>query len=494
MQTVCLYLGEIVVVFNSYVFILLFLPVFVILYFLLGKVNRSLDKILIILGGGIFYSYAGWQVAAVLALSIIVNFVFSLIINKSRYKKPFIGIAIALNIVLLFYYKYWNFTIDIINNATKAAFQQRNMILPLGISFFTFQQIMYIVSVGKEESAPNIMDYLSYILFFPKLVMGPLMEPSDFFVQLNDSNRRKVNWENIAGGIKLFSLGLFKKLIFADTFAKAVSWGFENGVTNAATSGDLFLVMLFYTFQIYFDFSGYSDMAIGLSKMINFDLPMNFDSPYKATSVRDFWKRWHMSLTAFLTKYVYFPLGGSRKGQVRTYANIMIVFLVSGIWHGANWTFILWGCIHGLLQVMERLFKKWFDRLFVVVRWGYTFLAVNILWLLFRADSVKNWIEMLRTMFSFKNMAISDGLINTFQLPESTFIFEKLSLVQANANIRGFGMLIFMVSAFLLCLVPENNYKTIGKTNTFSMVVCAIAFVWSFLCRGSESVFVYFNF
>ena len=201
-----------------------------------------------------------------------------------------------------------------------------------------------------------------------------------------------------------------------------------------------------------------------------------------------------MSLTSFLTKYVYFPLGGSKKGKVRTYINIMIVFLVSGIWHGANWTFILWGCLHGLLQVVERLFGKWFNKLSEVVRWGYTFLSVNILWLLFRADSIDNWREMLHTMFRFQNMAISDGLIEVFELPESTFLFEKLHLVQANTEVRGFGMLVFIVAAFLISLVPENNYRTIGKTNVFNMILCAIAFIWGFLCLSSESVFVYFNF
>ena len=195
-----------------------------------------------------------------------------------------------------------------------------------------------------------------------------------------------------------------------------------------------------------------------------------------------------------MTEYVYIPLGGSRKGNVRTCVNIMIVFLVSGIWHGANWTFILWGCIHGLLQIVERILKKWFYQLSEVVRWGYTFFSVNILWLLFRSDSIADWREMLQTMFRFQNMAISDGLIKTFEIPEKAFLLEKLNLVQVSSDVRGFSMLIFIASAFLLCLVPENNYKTLGKTNAVNMVTCAIAFIWSFLCLSSESVFVYFNF
>ena len=485
--------------FNSYVFIMAFFPVFLILYFLLGKIHHSFCTALIIVGGVIFYAYAGWDTAAVLGLSIAVNYILSLCISRTIHKKPLLALTIVFNVGLLLYFKYLNFSIDTINALTGRSILYRNLLLPLGISFFTFQQIMYAVSVEKGEIDIGILDYLAYILYFPKLVMGPLVEPSEFLNQLHDSSRKSVDWSNIASGIQIFSLGLFKKMLLADTFAKAVAWGFANSVTTAktiptATAGDLFLVMLFYTFQIYFDFSGYSDMAVGISKMINIDLPMNFNSPYKAVSIRDFWKRWHISLTSFLTKYVYFPLGGSRKGPVRTCVNIMLVFLVSGIWHGANWTFILWGCIHGLLQVLERLFKKWFDKLSEVVLWAYSFMSVNILWLLFRADSIENWRKMMSTMFHFQNMAVSDGLIKSLELPESKFIFEKLHLTQVNVEVRGLGMLIFIVSAFLICLVPDNNYRNIGKTSVFSMCACAVAFVWAFLCLSSESVFVYFNF
>ncbi len=488
--------------FNSYIFILLFLPIFVLLYLSFGnieKYNIPVSKVLIILGGFIFYVYAGWDIAAILGLSILINYLLSLILKRTSHKKCILAVTILSNVGLLLYFKYLNFTIDIINSLSHRSLEAHDLILPLGISFFTFQQIMYVVSVERGETDTKILDYLAYILYFPKLVMGPLMDPLDFFDQLNDPSRKKVNWSNIASGIKVFSLGFFKKMLLADTFAKAVAWGFENGANTAeavpaATSADLFLVMLFYTFQIYFDFSGYSDMAIGISKIINIDLPINFDSPYKGTSVRDFWKRWHMSLTNFLTKYVYFPLGGSRKGNVRTYINIMIVFLVSGIWHGANWTFILWGCIHGFLQVIERLFRKWFVKLSEVVRWGYTFFSVNVLWLLFRAESIEQWRKMLGIMFRAHDMSISDGLIKSFELPEGRFIFDMLHLVQINWEVRGFSMMIFILAAFFICLIPENNYRNMDKTNAFHMVVCALAFVWAFLCLGSESVFVYFNF
>lgn len=486
--------------FNSYSFILAFLPALLLSFFLACRLGRLWPKLILIAGGIVFYAFAGWDVAAILGISLAVNLAVSFLAEKTRPKKWSLVLAVVLNIGLLLYFKYLNFLIDIVNHLAHGTIEAKDLLLPLGISFFTFQQIMYVSSVWKKEiDRVRVLDYLAYILYFPKLIMGPLMEPTDFLAQINDPRIRKFSWDNFAEGLKIFCLGLFKKVVLADTFAKAVAWGFANGVETAssaptATAGDLFLVALFYTFQIYFDFSGYSDMAVGASLMLNIQLPINFDSPYKATSIRDFWKRWHISLTSFLTKYVYFPLGGSKKGNFRTYLNIMIVFLVSGIWHGANWTFILWGLLHGLLQVTERLFKKGFGKLVDAVKWGYTFLSVNLLWLLFRSETISQWLEMLKTMFRFQDMSISDGLIESFVLPESRFLLDLLHLTQMNADVRGLGLLVFTVAAFLICLIPENNYRNLHKVNWFHMVLCAAAFVWSFLCLSSESVFVYYNF
>ena len=322
--------------------------------------------------------------------------------------------------------------------------------------------------------------------------MGPLMEPSDLIDQLNDPERKRVDWDNIAFGLKSFSFGFFKKVVLADTFAKAVVWGFSN--PDAITSMDWFLVALCYTFEIYFDFSGYSDMAAGVSLMLNIQLPMNFDSPYKALSIRDFWKRWHMSLTAFLTKYIYIPLGGSRQGTGRTYVNTIIVFLISGIWHGANWTFVFWGVLHGMLIVFDRMVMKAQKGLNEVVRWLGTFLSVNLLWLLFRSDSIAQWKNILIKMFTFQNMAVSDGLLESFGLPETQFLNDILRLEAVNGSVRGLWCLIFMVSAFLLCLVPENNGRNLRRNRLLYMPAAAAAFVWAFLCLSSVSVFIYSNF
>ena len=480
--------------FNSFPFILLFLPISVIAYFLSNKVNKLFGKFVLLAASLIFYAYSDWRTLIIIGISLAVNYLFVVLTRKvSRFHKTFLIVPIVINVGLLFYFKYLNFTILNINTIFGKNIPLKELVLPVGISFFTFQQIAYIVSSYKGEIKDSgIVDYLVYILYFPKLLMGPLMEPVDFIEQLNDSARKTVDWDNIARGIKIFSLGLFKKVMIADIFASAVSWGFSN--FDAATAMDWILVMLFYTFEIYFDFSGYSDMAVGTSLMLNLTLPMNFDSPYKAISIRDFWKRWHISLTKFFTKYIYIPLGGSKKGIVFTCINTMIVFLISGIWHGANWTFILWGVLHGILSVFDRLFDKYQKRLCEPARWVCTFIVINVLWLLFRSDTIAQWMAILKEIICLQDLNPSDGLIAAFTLQESAFISNVLGLSWSLKNIRGFWMVIYTVAASVICLFFENNYRKMRSHSWFMMIVTSIAFVWGFICLSGESVFVYFNF
>lgn len=479
--------------FNSYIFIMVFLPIFIIIYYILSKINPIFSKIILIIGSITFYIYGGWKAAIILGISILINYSIAVILSRRiPRKKILLCITCIFNIGILLYFKYFNFFIANINSLFSKGIPLKEIVLPLGISFFTFQQIMYVVTISKGEISPNLLDYLAYILYFPKILMGPLNEPKEFITQLNDSSLKQVNWDNIACGIKMFSFGLFKKILLADTFAIAVNWGYSNFET--ATSMDWILIMLFYTFEIYFDFSGYTDMAVGVSSMLNIQLPINFDSPYKAVSIRDFWKRWHISLTGFFTRYIYIPLGGSRKGKLRTYFNTMLIFFISGIWHGANWTFILWGILHGIFSVFDRIFERRQQKLNTVVRWHLTFFTVNILWLLFRSDTIIQWFTIVKQIFSFQNMAVSADLIDSFVLPETAFLLRILHLGHIYERVRGFNMLLFILAGYGLCLIPENNYKTLKKNNWFSLIPAAIAFVWSFLCLSSESVFVYFNF
>lgn len=480
--------------FNSYLFILLFLPISVIAYFLCNKINKLAGKILIILASALFYMYDDWKVGIILGISLLINYGFAQLVSKSkRFNRLYMAIPVVINIGLLLYFKYTNFAISNINVWFERDIALRDIILPLGISFFTFQQIAYIVATFKKElENTSVVDYLAYILYFPKILMGPLADPSDFIKQLNDSDSKKVNWDNIAAGIQIFCFGLFKKVMLADIFAKAVMWGFAN--FDAATSMDWILVMLFYTFEIYFDFSGYSDMAVGTSLMFNITLPMNFDSPYKAVSVRDFWKRWHMSLTKFFTKYIYIPLGGSKKGKFFTYLNTLIVFTISGIWHGANWTFILWGILYGLLMILDRVFEEYEKKVFEPARWMVTFSIINVLWLLFRSNSIQEWKSILKTILQFQNTVVSNGLIEVFKLPETTLLANIFHINGIVDGCRGFWMIIYIISSLIICLIPDNNYRKIRRLTAITMVLAFIAFVWGFICLSSESVFVYFNF
>lgn len=480
--------------FNSFLFIILFLPLTVLFYYIFNKFSHMIGKIVLLIASIVFYAYSDWGTLIVIGISLAINYLFAVFIKRARkWRTLYLCVPILINVGLLLYFKYLNFAIININTYFAKELPLKELILPVGISFFTFQQIAYIVAIYRGEiEKPDILDYLVFILFFPKVLMGPLMDPVDFIGQLNDLSCKKINWDNISFGIKIFSLGLFKKVMLADVFANAVTWGYTN--IEAGTSMDWMLIMLFYTFEIYFDFSGYSDMGTGAALLLNITLPINFDSPYKAVSIRDFWKRWHVSLTKFFTKYIYILLGGSKKGIFFTCLNTMIVFLVSGIWHGANWTFVLWGVIHGSLSVADRLLHKHQKKICEPGRWVCTFTVVSILWMLFRSDTISQWRDILTKIICFQDLNVSDGLIKVFELQETSFISNTLGLKWQTENIRGFWMLVYIIASGGICLLFENNYKKLKNNSWVMMIISAIAFIWGFICLSSESVFVYFNF
>lgn len=487
--------GDIGMLFNSYIFIFLFLPCTVMGYFIVNKhFSYRIGKLFLIIMSLVFYASAGYECLLILVGNCLINYILlDLIKKRNKYKKSILFIGVAFNILLLFYFKYYNFFVTSLNVIIENDFTLKNIILPLGISFFVFQQISYLVDLYKGEiENVKFEDYIAYILFFPKLLMGPLISPKELITQFNDEDRKNICWENTVIGLQLFGVGLFKKVVIADTFSKAVAWGFSD--IAGTTSADIWIVMLSYTFQIYFDFSGYSDMAIGVAKMLNIDLPINFDSPYMAMSIRDFWKRWHMSLTKFFTEYIYIPLGGNRKGSIRTCINTIFVFAVSGIWHGANWTFILWGILHGIANVMDRFSSNVWKKKHPVIRWMGTFFIINVLWLLFRANSVSEWIMLLKHMFTFSNMSISQDLLKCFVLPESDFIFRVLNINELSKKITGFSMLIFLLGALSLCLGMDNNYRRNKKINVITMFSTVILMTWGILYLSLESTFVYWNF
>ncbi len=479
--------------FISYSFIFIFLPAMVVGFYSLNRINIQWGKAYLTIGSLIFYWFAGWRAFLVLVVSILFNWRIDSLIQKKNSCRTWYLVSVIGNITILFLFKYVGFTLEILNTLAGTDFALKQLIIPLGISFYTFEQIVLATCLFHREILYiKFTDYLFYVLYFPKLAMGPIAEPNEILSQINCERIKEINWNRISSGIKLFSYGFFKKTVLADTFSGAVFWAFDH--YGIATSMDLILAALFYTFEIYFDFSGYCDMATGVSEMLNIRLPINFDSPYQALSIREFWRKWHITLSRFLTKHVYIPLGGSREGSLKTCANIMAVFLVSGLWHGANWTFILWGICHGLLIVMEKIFDRKRRQLNEPVRWMLTFALVNVLWMLFASNSNSHWLAMMKKILLFQNLNISEQLLDCFILPETPFLLKFLHLKGIEGRVRGFSMLVFTGFAGMLCLIPKNNYQNMEKKTFVNMLSSSIAFVWALLCISKESVFVYFNF
>ncbi|MCM1025745.1 MAG: hypothetical protein NC432_04880 [Roseburia sp.] len=314
--------------FNSYVFILFFLPLALLLYYGLNRYARyELAKAALILMSLWFYAFFHWSYVFILLASILVNYGISVWMLKKAgnhgFRRFLLIAGIVLNLGVIGYYKYLDFMFGSINDFFGTQLPLLRVLMPLGISFFTFQQISWLVDSWRGEIRPcSFTDYALFVTFFPQLVAGPIVTGQEMLSQFSDPGRKRFGQEEMARGIYLFSVGLFKKVILADTLGAGVDWGFA--VLTSLSCADTLVVALLYTLQLYFDFSGYCDMACGIAAMFHMDLPVNFNSPYKAVSVADFWKRWHMSLTRFLTRYIYYPLGGSQRGRIRTFCNILL--------------------------------------------------------------------------------------------------------------------------------------------------------------------------
>ncbi len=513
--------------FNSYIFILLFLPLTLVGYYTLNHLGKELlAKAYLLIMSLWFYGYFNASYLLIICASIAVNYLLSRLMLRcdghgsgcaggqgaSGMKRALLILGIVFNVSLIFYFKYYNFFIENINIAFKTDFVLRNIVLPLGSSFFTFQQISFVVDSWKGETASyNFLEYALFVAFFPQLVAGPIVLHKELIPQFRDRARQKVDYDNLTRGIMLFTMGLAKKVLIADTFGNAVNWGFNQAAVFSTGEGalstyEVLIVMLAYTFQIYFDFSGYSDMATGLGAMFNFVIPMNFNSPYKALSVSDFWKRWHMTLTRFLTNYVYIPLGGNRKGKTRTYINILLVFLISGIWHGANWTFILWGVIHGLGQCFNRLTHGIYEGICTglgknrvggaiirVVSWTVTFAFVNVAWLLFRADSVAQWLKLLKRL-TVHYYYVRIELLDFFRIPGLAAALSTLGIEVSDRGLLTFCTCFLMLLALGICLLLKNNYEREHRRNALSLCYTAVMLSLCIFSLGSVSTFLYFNF
>ena len=485
--------------FNSYFFILFFLPLCVAGYFLVNHfINDAAGKVYLLGMSLWFYSYLHLSYLILILVSIGVNYLFFVLMRrekKQKLKKCFMILAVCFNLGLLFYFKYVDFFLENVNWIFHANLKLLGIALPLGISFFTFQQISFIVDAYRGE-LPNysLLDYAGYVSFFPQLVAGPIVTHDELIPQLCDHEKKSVHWDYLSRGIYQFTLGLAKKVLVADRFGRVVDAGWFYIYSWRISTTDAILVMLAYTFQIYFDFSGYCDMAMGIGKMLNIDLPENFKSPYKALTITEFWERWHVTLTRFLTKYLYIPLGGNRKGKIRTYVNVMIVFLASGLWHGADWTFVIWGGVHGVFMVIARRFKSFFEKLHPALNWLITFGFVNFAWVFFRADKLKDAAMFFYALLKCDFQPMHQRVSESFEMVEISGIlrfFPRLQEISTAVIPLAFTML------GLVMVLGGKNAKE--STDAFRPTVgraCITVFLmtWCILSLSGVNIFLYFNF
>ena len=391
-------------VFSSTLFLLYFLPIFLLVYHLVPK---KLKNYVILVASLFFYAWGAPKFIFVVILSIITTFYLVRTINNSsdqKKRKILLFVGVFLNLGLLAYFKYANFFVENVNFlVTKMGYEPVKWLevaLPIGISFFTFQTITYILDVYRKVHSPlrKLTDYMLYILAFPQMIAGPIVRFNTIADQI--VKRDEVIDDKLAGFYR-FSIGLAKKVLIANVMAAQADQIFNGNILDLSTP-NAWLGMVAYTFQIYFDFAGYSDMAIGLGKMMGFTFPENFDMPYTSRSITEFWRRWHMTLGGFMKDYLYVPLGGNRVTKRRMYFNLWVVFLISGLWHGASWNFVVWGAYHGLFLVLDKMFLlKVLNKIGGFFSTIFTFIVVMIGWVLFRSETLEFALQYIRKLFSF---------------------------------------------------------------------------------------------
>jgi len=393
--------------FNSFEYIFLFLPIVFFGYFYLNRKKLTVgSRIWLVLSSLFFYAYWKFSFLPIILLSFISNYIFGFLlakIHKNIQRKVIIFSGISFNVLLLAYYKYSLFVVSNVNFIFKLQLPLPSIVLPLGISFFTFTQIAYLVDVYKHKAKEySFLNYSLFVTYFPHLLAGPIIHHSEMMPQFYNIRSKILRYKNVWRGLFLFTIGLSKKVILADTFAVWANQGFDHVAVLSCLQA--WATSLSYTLQLYFDFSGYTDMAIGASLFFNIVLPFNFNSPYKALNIRDFWHRWHMTLSRFLRDYIYIPLGGNKVGESRGYLNLLITFLIGGLWHGAGWTFVFWGFLHGFALVIQKFWNKLHITIPNFLAWLITFNFVNFAWIFFRAKSWHDATSMISEMLNFTQL------------------------------------------------------------------------------------------
>jgi len=485
--------------FNSLEFIFFFLPISFFIYFHLNKIRLIVAGKIWLVGCSLFF-YGWWNISylPLIGISIIINYIFGSSITKNinytMKKRHLLIIGIIFNIGLLSYYKYANFFIHNINTSFDSSLPLLNIVLPLGISFFTFTQTAYLVDCYRGRVKEyDLLNYTLFVTFYPHLIAGPILHHSEMMPQFASIKNLLKNNKQIASGVFLFSIGLFKKVVIADTLAVWAVNGFDKAkILNLI---EAWVTSLSFTFQLYFDFSGYTDMAIGAALLFNIKLPVNFNSPYKSMNIQEFWRRWHITLSRFLRDYIYIPLGGNKSGRFKIYFNLFLTFLLGGIWHGAGWTFIFWGVLHGIAMIMHRIWHNSGRVMQKNLSWLITFNFINITWIFFRAKDWDDALKVLKGMVGLSTIVLPERL--AYVLPDiliTTFNFTFKSWAE---NINGsMDTILILFLCFFITIFCKNSMEMKNKFHPskyylmFSISLTLLSL--SLLNRISE--FLYFNF
>ena len=507
--------------FNSYEFIFVFFPLVFVTFFWVARSSQAAASTLLAIASLFFYAWWNIKSLPLLLASILFNYLISRNLTPfsqfgHRYGKAMLWIGISANLGLLAFFKYANFLIGntnfLLGSLGVGEISLLNIILPIGISFFTFTQIAYLVDSwqGKVRDT-DFAHYVLFVSYFPHLIAGPILHHAQMMPQFKNRATYLPDPGKISIGVAIFTVGLTKKLFLADplgSYANLLFSAVEHGISPQLLSS--WLGTLAYTLQLYFDFSGYSDMAIGLSLMLGILLPMNFNAPYQATNIIDFWRRWHISLSIFLRDYLYIPLGGNKHGKFRRYLNLLATMILGGLWHGANWTFILWGAAHGLYLVINHLWRKGVGPQFIygkigrVLCWVLTFLSVLLAWVLFRADTVYSALKIYQGMLGLNGVSADPKFVNIIKK-----IFSESRVSDAgtwhdvigNGNLPDFnfwhlciaGMIIaFFIQPFAQTAFAEQSQSIFKRWNLG--VIFALLLMLCIFNLGRESTFLYFQF
>jgi len=466
--------------FNSYEFLFLFLPLTLAGFFLVARLGHEMAIGWLVLASLFFYAWWKPVYLILILLSMGGNFLLGEFLSSARRRahkhrgRLLLILGITLNLGVLAYFKYAGFLVDNFNLLTGGSVDIGNILLPLAISFFTFQQIAYLVDAHRGITQEySFSHYALFVTFFPQLIAGPIVHHREMLPQFMRTETLRPRIENLTVGAAIFAIGLFKKTVLADSAAQ-----YSTPVFQAASAGEVLTLFeawggaLSYTMQLYFDFSGYSDMAIGAARLFGIRLPLNFHSPYKATSIVEFWRRWHMTLSRFLRDYVYIAMGGNRHGKARRYLNLMATMLLGGLWHGAGWTFVVWGGLHGLYLVVNHAWTRVRTRLWPkgllprplgkMLAWSITFLAVVVGWVFFRAEDFSGAIAMLTGMAGFNGIALPNGIVARLG-----GLGEQLSELGVTTYLGGGSVFIFtwlwLALLLPLALFMPNTQQIMGR-------------------------------